>query len=273
MRLILDPVEDTYIAKKILRGIPHEPGYSEIYAWTNEVLSKYYKYEDLSDKKALCVTSSGDHTLHAILAGAKYVDSFDVNKLTNYYAKLKIAMIKTYDFKTFLQQFNNGVYLKNNIDLAELSLYISDEVKEFWKIILNDPYYVNDQLYKTDGYYTSIEENCDYLNEKNFNELKEKLKHAIINYHDLNIRHYREDNELSTYDAIFISNIAEYSGDSVLRCGNKLLNNNGVLYNHHSSTNPQKNTIQGLKYEDCIITIDNVENTDEKCGVCIYRKK
>ena len=221
----------------------------------------------------MCVTASGDHSLHAILAGAKYVDSFDVNKLTNYYAKLKIAMIETYDFKTFLQQFNNGVYLKNTIDLAELSLHISDEVKTFWKIILNDRFYAPDNLYKTDGYYTSIEENCDYLNEKNFNELKEKLKNVIINYHDLNIRDYRDEEVLTTYDAIFLSNIAEYSGVSVLLCGNKLLNNNGVLYNHHSSTNPEKNSIPGLEYENCIITIDNFANPNDKCGVSIYRKK
>lgn len=50
-----------------------------IFPWTNEALREYYE-KDLSDKKVLTVTSSGDHILHAALGGAKQITGFDINR-------------------------------------------------------------------------------------------------------------------------------------------------------------------------------------------------
>lgn len=265
---IYDAKKDALAANHIIDMMDDFTGhYNKIYPWTNEVLSLYYNYEDLTAKKALCVTASGDHTIHAILAGATYIDSFDVNKLTKYYANLKIAMIRRYELKKFLEQFENN-YVKSDINLEELSEFLSESEILFWKNVFQNPKYDNNSLYRKDGYYSDKEENCAYLNEQNYNILKERLRHVKIVYHDLNISTYETDENLSTYDAIFLSNIAEYSGIGVLKCGKKLLNKNGVLYDHHNATRIQEYETVGLTYEKALVTLE-----EEQCGVSIYRKK
>ena len=84
--------------------------YSNIYPWTNENIKSYYNYKDLTDKTALCITSSGDHILYAAASGATDIDSFDKNRLCKYYSALKIATILAYSEKDF-----NKVFIGNNI--------------------------------------------------------------------------------------------------------------------------------------------------------------
>lgn len=261
--------KDIKLANDIISD-PSMHDYARIYPWTNEILAKYYDYEDLKDKKALCVTSSGDHTLHAILAGATYVDSFDKNPLAKYYAKLKNAMILTYDYPNFLMQFDYCKYVKRNVRLNELSQFLDDDAKEFWESILKNPDYNYNLLYRLDGYNSSFKMNCAYFDKDIFNDLKKKLENSTITYHDLNILNYKKYKQLDRYDAIFLSNVVEHSDIRALFYAGNLLNKNGVLYNHHNLTVPKKIIIPKLNYEKKIMTIeDNYQN----CGVSIYRKK
>ena len=67
MELTLE--KDIEVATKLLRGKPLEyderNNYGQLYPWTNENIKSYYNYKDLTDKTALCITSSGDHILYA----------------------------------------------------------------------------------------------------------------------------------------------------------------------------------------------------------------
>ena len=64
-----------------------------IYPFANDILNSSVNI-DLTGKKSLVVTSSGDHALHAILAGSTDITSFDINRFCKYYSALKIALIK-----------------------------------------------------------------------------------------------------------------------------------------------------------------------------------
>lgn len=44
--------------------------YDLVYPWSNEPLINEFKYAFVKDKRVLCVTSSGDHAIHALINGA-----------------------------------------------------------------------------------------------------------------------------------------------------------------------------------------------------------
>ena len=270
---------DAYMAKRMLRQNSDKFYGIKVYPWTNEVLRKYYNYENLTNKKSLCITSSGDHILHAVLAGSTTVDAVDVNALAKYYSALKIALIKAYDFSEFQKQFEDNCFIKSNICLDEISDFLTKGEKEFWKILLKDPNYYS--LYRLDGFYTSIEDNCAYMDGKNYKKLKKNLEKATITYHDLDISskniHKRLDN---TYDAIFSSNTYEYlkkiGANSFFKNCYNLLDKNGLLYIYHCINNPHKIENKYLEYEGMITTIARFEEFGEfddcSAGVSIYKK-
>lgn len=247
--------------------------YNAIYPWTNEAIKKYYNYKPLTNKNALCVTASGDHSLHAILAGVTKIDSFDKNPLAKWYAMLKIALIKTYDLETFKNQFDerpiwdeDPPVLKLNIDLHEIKQYLNDDAFKYWQLVLNGNI---KGLFRADGFRCNIEDLCDYLNDEIFKELKEKLKNASITYYDLDI--VREYNNFPPeyYDAIFLSNIQEYydNEDLLSKCG-RLLNKKGVIYNYHCRSKIKRTKNKELKYIKKIKSFK-----DSNIGVSIHKKK
>ncbi len=265
--------------------------YCTLYGWPNEVISRYYNYKDLTNKRALCVTSSGAHTIHASLAGATKIDSFDINPLTKWYSALQIALIKTYDLKSYMNQFDSCeiiknissyklLCIKNNIDLSELSNHLTDEEKRFWNLFLKNKFKKTINLFRTDGYLLPIEENCAYFNEEIFNKAKERLNKASINYYDLDITNPKERQVLSSYSAVFLSNIAEYYVDDKTRspkdilqtCGN-LLDEDGVLYDYNCIYNPNKNTVPGLKHKDTILCTYDLPYIGNLTGVNVYKKE
>ena len=87
----------------------------KVYPFTNEYLKDYYE-KDLIGKKVLSVTSSADHILHAIYAGANSVTAFDINRFCKYFSALKIAMLKKYDYNDFIKNINNFIAINPHIN-------------------------------------------------------------------------------------------------------------------------------------------------------------
>ena len=106
-----------------------------IYPWTNENLSDYYE-KKLSGKRVLSVTSSGDHLLHAVLGGSKDIVAFDINHFAKYYAALKIALIKKYDYDDFFDYIECLIcecpFLFINI-INDVKEYLTTDEYLFWK--------------------------------------------------------------------------------------------------------------------------------------------
>ncbi len=314
MKKIIDPEKDAFIANVLYQeGIEDfhfnlqayynllkpsfkltgedKKRYCALYGWPNEAISKYYNYKDLTNKSALCVTSSGAHPIHASLAGATKIDSFDINPLTKWYSALQIALFKAYDLRSYMNQFdsceiknNYSSYkllcIKNNIDLLELSNYLTDDEIRYWELVLKNKYKKTINLFKTDGYLLPIEENCVYFNEEMFNKTKERLNKSKINYFDLDITNPKERQVLSSYSAVFLSNIAEYYVDDknispkniIEACGN-LLDEDGILYDYNCIYNPTKTTILGLKHKDTIFCTYDLPYIGNLTGVNVYKKE
>lgn len=110
-----------------------------LYDWTNENF-KLYPNVDLTGKKVLTVTGSGDHVLNCVLKGATKIDAFDINVFAKYYSALKCAMISSYGYYTFRYKIDEiidnvkAIYNYKNEDFfKKVSHYLTEEELMFWR--------------------------------------------------------------------------------------------------------------------------------------------
>lgn len=241
--------------------------YNQLYPWSNEKIDSYYNYEDLTNKKTLCITSSGDHLLYAIAAGSTQIDSFDKNRLCKYYAALKIALILAHNETDFFKYFicKKKCILTKNLNLNNLKPFLSNEYFVFWEqITKTKAFKKNMSLFRFDGNPKKF--NLDY------NHLKYLLTKAEINYYDMNEEEFLNQST-TKYDAIFLSNILEWlpaGKETTFFKFYNLLNENGLIYDYFL-TRKNSSSYYPTKPETKIITSKNEVLPNQK--VLIYRKK
>ncbi len=154
--------------------------FSKLYPFTTENLN-YLKKLDLTNKKVITVTGSGDHVLNIILAGCKDITTFDINWKTKYYTKFKIFLIKHFSYERYLKLLglsNIKVSLINN-RLFECKYFNAE------RILKQNP----------------------YLDKKNYYILKHYLKNIKIKYIHTSLERL---NISENYDYMFLSNISDY---------------------------------------------------------------
>lgn len=290
--------KDIAHALRILRNgvlpIDTQNCYEKIYPFSNESIISYYNYVNLLNKKALCVTASGDHALYAAAAGANNIECFDMNKLTKYYAALKIALILAYDEKSFFKLFieKKKKLLTTRINLNDIKPFIAEEYLIFWQEVINSKFFKNNALlFRSDGFGTKLVTNLKALKKSNrfllttdfptefgldYELLKARLAKTKITFRDITAQDLLKTTK-KKYDAIFLSNILEWiSRDyrlNTLKGFINLLNDEGVLYDYHlHGTNissdypdPEKTIILG-----CGCLWDKNQNNE---GVLVYKRK
>lgn len=67
--------------------------FQDVYPFTTEVISGYFKDLDFKDKKVMTLGSSSDQAFNALLLGAKKIVVYDINENTAEFGKLKKDVI------------------------------------------------------------------------------------------------------------------------------------------------------------------------------------
>lgn len=192
--------------------------FSKVYTMTTENIKGYFECFDLIDKDVLTVCSSGDHIFSAFYRGAKKVDCFDINVLTEYYYHLKKALIQATSYKQFeeILVFNLiplGIIKEKDYQL--IRDYIEESYLEFWDKILEYALKNNISLKKLflngnfdANYFTEI---LPYFNKHGWESLQEKISDADVTFihSDLTKLHTYLN---QSYDYMFLSNISDYLG-------------------------------------------------------------
>lgn len=218
--------------------------YSKIYAHSNEYLKEYIK--DLDGKKVLCVTGSGDHLLNSIIAGAKEVDTFDINRFAVMYQELKlyaIKYLKPTEAYIFLCLFDKDLYKK-------FSKHLPDNLRLTYDYLF-DNYPVDTILYKFFEEFTTSLEFNNYNSLSAIQELKDKIS-KIKRQHFVTSLYSLPDVLTSKYDVIYLSNILDYENnftkyfDIVRRLREGCLNEGGELYYNYLWGKPRD-----IKIEKC----------------------
>lgn len=197
-------------------------GFFWLYPFTNENIKAYYSYIDFKNKDVLCVTSSGDHALNAILLGAKNISSFDINPLAKYYSELKIAAIKSLSLEEFImffydKRFITYKYFFNKKLYKKFSNNLKGDYKEFWDYFFDN--YTKMQIFKS---YLISEDYLNlralfevnlYLKENNYYKLRELLKDKDIVYYDVSLKELNTIN--NKFDIVLLSNISAFLDNDV----------------------------------------------------------
>ena len=236
--------------------------YSKVYLWTNENIDAYLNIVDISSKEnALSVLASGDQTFNLITKGIMNIDTFDTNKLTEYFALgLKRALILKYSYKDFLRIINilnSGNFYHYEIinDIIKgLFPYMETNHKYYWQKLIDYDF----NFRKETGYNYGLlelfsmrewpvfikEYNTYLLNEENYNLLRSRIAKANITFKCANA------NKLDTkfkdkYDLILLSNILDYF---MYIFGNLWGSENLIEYEERLTKLSKENVIIFLKY-------------------------
>ena len=189
--------------------------YGAVYQQTNENILKLFNKIDLTNtNKALIVTASGDQILNLLSKGVTNIDTFDTNRLTEYYALgFKLVAAQCLNKEQFLHLFKNS----NSKESLELQKYViscsSDKYKCFWENFMD---FLNNEKKEHNGVFEicrkKVESHTDnnvYLQTSElYQTMQRNLKDANITFNHLSVTDL--PNKLGMYDFIYLSNIFEY---------------------------------------------------------------
>ena len=164
---------------------------SFIYQFTNEDIYSYQSYLE-NKKKIFSITASGDQILSSILLGTKEIDSFDISRFPRYYMELKKAAILSLSREEFLRFFSpkDSWFRLEGFDCNEMYYSFHQNMPKndqfFWDEILKDASFFD--IYDSLLFQSVVKdvsilfENIPYLEQKNYDHLKQKLKDVEINH-------------------------------------------------------------------------------------------
>ena len=203
-------------------------GYQKVYFHTNENINFYMGFASLSkNTNALTVLGSGDHAFNLITSGVRNIDTFDLNRLTEYFAfGLKIAKILKYNYYEYL--VIDQKLMDFNITLDELSdiiigliPYMDKKYRLFWRKVID----INYKLQKNSKEPMNLiylictgvnsprihNNNNRYLtDEAYYIALKHNLQQANLRFFNVNATDLADHFADYQYDLIFLSNIMDY---------------------------------------------------------------
>lgn len=192
--------------------------YCMIYMFTTENLS-YLEKINVQNKDILTVTGSFDQSLNLALEGAKSITNFDVNHLSVYFAKLKLAALNSLSYTEFLDFFSGENALNYNTYLR-IKNSLEQPFLEYWdflyELFSNDGKQLSKcRLFDTPTNLKNIILSNPYLrNEQNYNKTREKIKNVTIDFTDKNLLDIGKEEE-EKYDLMLFSNIESYLVDDV----------------------------------------------------------
>lgn len=196
---------------------PEFAEYDLVYLFTSENNS-YLEKIDVKDKDVLTVTGSFDQCLNLVFEGAKSVCNFDVNLLTIFFAKFKMAALKAFSYQEYLDfflgedRFAYNSYLNFRDNLEPI-------FREYWDFIYETFSCSNKAIMESRLFDKPIEiENTiasnPYLkSEENYELTRQRIDKVDITFDKKNVLEIGEGSE--TYDLMLFSNIESYLVDDV----------------------------------------------------------
>ena len=192
--------------------------FQKVYKETNENINGYMQKLDFKNKKkALSVLASGDHIFNLVYYGILNIDTFDTNRLTEYYALgLKRAALLAFTYEEYLL-FNQKL-TNPSTSIEELNSMVSlcypfmeEKYRKFWQEVMEYNYQnqKNNQeklnvflmlLMNMASNYQMTHNNAYLKDLASYEHMRKNLAKANITF---------------KYDLIFLSNIPDYFDSSL----------------------------------------------------------
>lgn len=203
---------DPYIREKNKRDFFEE--YDRIYPFTTESLTSYIK--DVDNKEILCIGSSGDHAIESYYQGASSVDTFDINKLTNYYQELKLIALQMLEYDEFFDFFSNRRLKDGKVSISILNKLrdrLSKDTYDLFYYII-DYYGFNCGLLANRLFYekpiqVDMQERTSYPDADKYYDVQKKLQDKEIRFINCGLKELARRLD-KLYDVIYLSNVTSY---------------------------------------------------------------
>ena len=213
---------------RLSRSTGNFVGYQKTYYQTNENINFYMGLANVSRSgEALTVLSSGDHAFNLVTNGARNIETFDVNKLSEYIALgLKKAMILKYNYYEYLiidQKLRNyDISLEELSDiLTSLLPFMEEKYRVFWRQLIDYNYKLQKKKYeKLNLIYlvcscvisprTHINNNKYLTDEAYYDELRRNISRTNISFKPVDAIDLTKAYKDKEFDVICLSNIMDY---------------------------------------------------------------
>ncbi len=208
--------------------------YASFYHLTNESVETFLKIVTLTlETKALSILASGDQVFHLVQRGLKDIDTFDINRLTEYYAlgfkKRAIECLSFEDYNKLFEYYKEYYDKTHNCQHLDIEQYVienmEDEYKWFWQELFYNlkQHGFNPSVFHFANRADRLSSICripnSYMKDiEKYNELQQKLAKANITFKQSSIVDV-PNNFNKKYDLIYLSNVMEYYTEFF--CGNK----------------------------------------------------
>ncbi len=249
-------IELYYLISKCNRTGHFFSEYSRFYKYTNEDLANIYGQMDFKNcQKALCPTASGDHALNLAYFGVKEIDTFDCNRITEYYAKFKEMAILCLSYEWFQKMMLNTSASKNHDIEKEVIKSLPEIYRKYWEKVMeaiDDSKKVHKgifELSRLDGEGTRSDNNIYQRSKNDYERLQKNLRNTKITYTNCDIKEIPK--LFDRKDFITFSNILDYR-DNIFHCDydcaefirkvyNEILNECGnLMYFYNYYDDPKK---------------------------------
>ena len=278
------------VYNKIFRLNETYAEYQRCFFWTNENISAYLDLTDFNEKEsALAVASSGDQAFNLINKGVLNIDTFDINKLTEYFAfGFKRAMILKYDYKSFckiiteIRKTDNIEYISDII--IGLLPYMESKHAIFWQTLVD---YNNDlqrefqtklNLLLMLTYEKEVDIFKKALNnylksEEEYEKLRKNLWLANISFKNANAKDLAKEFS-KEYDFILLSNILDnFNGiwgdcwtkdklEEYIKNLERITKTDGIIFLHYLMFYVIDDKIKKLPFNDSQVVIKDLSNVE-----------
>ena len=205
--------------------------FNMIYPFTTENIKDMLSCFDLKDKACLTVLGASDQVFDMYLMGAKSVTAFDVNPLAKYLFYLKKAGIEALTKEEYLDYFcyrgtdNYTIFQNRLIKPFDIRIFdkiapnLKDNSYKFWMNLYSKYSFStireSARLFNNDEYFRdTLEHTVAYLDDDNFEKLKEVSKNIKITFINKDIK---ELVLAKNYDLMYFSNIIQYASSMFLK--------------------------------------------------------
>ena len=212
----------------IIKEKKHFGADAAVYAFTTENLAGYLPHFVWDNKRVLTVCGSGDQIGNLALLGAEEILAFDINKNALSWAELKLAALKALSFQEYLDFFlrHDGSDTGPNtkaldwVVFARLEPQLSAASVECFRCASSN-FATPGFLFRESDFFNNCYDNnqCKlrsnlYLSsESAFLEARQRLGSCRVNLLEQDIRQICACNKLGLFDAVLLSNLADYSSE------------------------------------------------------------
>lgn len=190
--------------------------FQQVYSFSNENLVSALQNFNVRDQECLCVQASSDQVLDLYALGAKSIDTFDINPLTEPYFYLKkAAFCAGFNQNDFLYFFSCHNFCSSALNLNMfhfLRRYLEGDMLRYWDFVFTNysPKELKHHLFSFEQIHPYVlKQTLNYLDDEKFRWLQKNIAKLSVQFH------YSDFLSLfkllnRKYDFMYFSNIIQY---------------------------------------------------------------